>query len=70
MGLDFFGTSRTNQIFPILPAEAVHRLEEDFMFYEWAPERDGMIPVRFVTGWGTKDEEVDALLAAIKKLIG
>lgn len=69
MGLEFYGTSDTNQVFPILPRAIVEKLEEDFFFYRWAPEKDGMIPVRFVTAWGTQEEEVDKLLAAIKREI-
>lgn len=70
MGLTFFGTSCTNQIFPYLPVEAAEKLHEDFMFLDWAPARDGIIPVRFVCGWGTTDEEVDALLEAVRKALG
>lgn len=70
MGVKFFGNSKTNQIFPILPADVVHKLEEEFFFYEWAPEKEGMIPIRLVTAWGTQESDVDAFLAAAKKLLG
>ncbi|MGI6177894.1 MAG: threonine aldolase family protein [Eubacterium sp.] len=70
LGVSFFGTSCTNQIFPYLPVEAAKKLHEDFMFLDWAPAKDGIIPVRFVCGWGTTDEEVDALLEAVKKALG
>ena len=66
LGVKFLGTSPTNQIFPILSAAAVHDLEKDFFFYEWEAERDGMIPIRLVTGWGTLTSEVDAFLDAVK----
>lgn len=69
MGCAFYGTSETNQIFPILPTPVVEALEEDFFFYRWAPEEDGKIPVRFVLGWGSTDADVDALLARIKELL-
>ena len=69
LGVDFLGTSRTNQVFPILPIGVARALEEDFSFYEWAPEQDGLVPVRFVTGWGTTDDEVDALLARVHELL-
>ena len=69
LGCEFFGSSHTNQIFPILPAKVVKELEKDFFFYEWAPERDGKIPVRFVTSWATKESDVDALLEAVKRLL-
>jgi threonine aldolase len=69
LGVRFLGSSPTNQVFPILPAAAVRELEKDFFFYEWEAERDGMIPIRLVTGWGTTNEEVEAFLEAAKKLL-
>lgn len=68
LGIEFYSESYTNQVFPILPVEVIRALEKDFFFHEWAPERDGMIPVRFVTSWGTTREEVDALVEAIRTL--
>ncbi|MBQ9931719.1 MAG: threonine aldolase [Firmicutes bacterium] len=69
MGIGFFSDSPTNQIFPILPAKVVEELEKDFFFYRWAPEKDGMIPVRLVTAWGTEEAHVDALLKRIGELM-
>lgn len=66
-GCTFISESDTNQLFPVLPAEAVHRLEKDFFFYEWEPEKDGMIPVRFVCSWGTTEQDVDALIRAVRE---
>ena len=66
LGVCFLGTSPTNQLFPILPAATVRALEKDFFFYEWAAEKDGFIPIRLVTGWGTTTDEVEAFLAAVK----
>lgn len=65
-GYAFLGNSHTNQIFPILPADVVKKLEENFFFYEWAPEKDGFIPIRLVTSWGTTEDEVNAFLEALK----
>lgn len=62
MNVRFFSESQTNQIFPVLPAEVVRELEKDFFFYEWAPEKDGMIPIRLVTAWGTEEDEIQAFL--------
>ena len=42
-------------------------LEENFFFYEWAPEKDGMIPIRLVTSWGTTEDDVKAFLDALHK---
>jgi len=68
LGVGFFGTSPTNQLFPILPAN-VEKLEEDFFFYKWAPEKDGMIPIRLVTGWGTTTEDAEAFISRVKELL-
>lgn len=69
LGVSFYSDSQTNQLFPILPAAVVKELEKDFFFYEWAPEKDGMVAIRLVTGWGTSESDVDALLSALQKLM-
>jgi len=67
-GIDFYSESQTNQTFPLLPANMVKELEKDFSFYEWAPEKDGIIPIRLVTAWGTQEGDVDAFLEKVKAL--
>ena len=66
----FFGNSKTNQVFPILPKDVVAELEKDFFFYRWAAEKDGMIPIRLVTAWETSESDVKAFIAAVGKLTG
>ena len=68
LGIQFYSDSPTNQIFPILPASVVKELEKEVAFHLWAPEKDGMIPVRFVTGWGTEKQDVEELVQIIKRL--
>ena len=68
MGFEFFGTSPTNQVFPILPEKMVRALEKDFFFYEWAPAENGMLPVRLVLGWGSEESDVEAFLESVKGL--
>ena len=68
LGVKFYCESRTNQIFPILPSTVVKELEEEFFFYKWAPEKDGMIPIRLVTSWGTREADVDAFLEKVRDL--
>ena len=62
LGVAFFGDSRTNQIFPILPGDVVRELEKEFLFYRWTQEKNGMTPIRLVTSWGTEDSDVTAFL--------
>lgn len=68
MGVEFYSDSQTNQIFPVLPTSIVKELEKEFFFYEWTPEKNGMIPIRLVTGWGTQEDEVDTFLSAIHSM--
>ena len=70
LGIEFYGNSPTNQVFPVLPTHIVEELEKEFVFHRWAPERDKKVPVRFVCGWGTTIEEVERLTSAIKRLYG
>ena len=68
LGIRFYSDSPTNQVFPILPRKVVEELKKDFAFHEWAPEKDGMVPVRFVTAWGTEEEDVRRLAERIGQL--
>lgn len=69
LGCRFLGTSQTNQVFPYLPVAVVKELEKNFFFYEWTPEKNGEIVARFVTAWGTTNEDVDTLLRTIETLL-
>ena len=70
MGVEFYSDSPTNQIFPVLPTKVVEELEKEFFFYRWAPEKDGMTPIRLVTGWGTEESDVDALIEKVRAIYG
>ena len=69
LGIPFYCETSTNQVFPLLPVRLVEQMEKDFIFHRWAPEQDGLIPVRLVTGWGTTEEEIDTLLDCVRKSI-
>ena len=66
--VSFYSDSPTNQIFPVFPKDVVRELEKEFFFYAWAAERDGMVPVRLVTAWGTAEADVDAFLDRVRAL--
>ena len=68
LGCPFFVQSRTNQLFPILRAGDVEKLESAFLFERWENVGDDYTAVRFVTSWNTSAEEVDALLSFIAAL--
>ena len=69
LGIGFLGSSPTNQVFPILPADMVKELEKDFFFTVWGKEENGKIPVRLVTSFGTTEDEVDAFIDKVRNLI-
>ena len=68
MQIPFYSDSQTNQVFPVLPVNVVRSLEKEFFFYEWAPEKNGSIPIRLVTAWGSKESDVSAFLNRVREL--
>lgn len=67
LGYEFLSESCTNQVFPILPKEKIAKLREEFYFEDWSSVDDpSKFAVRFVTGWGTTDDDINALLEALK----
>jgi threonine aldolase len=61
--------STTNQIFPILPDGVLEQLSREFTFTEQERIDEKRRAVRFCTSWATKQESVDALCAALRRLI-
>lgn len=64
-GYPFYAESPTNQIFVVLPKEKIRELEKDFTFELIAAVDEGHDAMRFVTSWGTTQEDVDALIGAL-----
>ena len=54
--------SPTNQQFFILPNEIIERLQENVAFELWGPMRKDGAPVRFVTDWSTRREDIIELM--------
>ena len=65
-GCQFVADSPTNQIFPILPRAAAETLSKDFGFERWGAGDAAFQPIRLVCSWATKQEDVDAFLAAFR----
>ena len=63
-GIPLFGTSYTNQQFPILSDEQIKALEKDYVFELWGKSGDKTI-VRFCTSWATSDENTEKLISSI-----
>ena len=54
----------SNQLFLTMPRPVINKLQKDYFFYFWNEAKD---EIRFVTSWDTTEEDVDALLASIKR---
>ena len=67
LGVPMLIDSPSNQLFPILPKSVVQALQEDVAFEIWSSMDEDHTAIRFVTAWHTTAEEVDALLALLKK---
>ena len=60
--------TNTNQIFPVLPDDVLAELKKKFAFAEIERVDDSHRAIRFCTSWATKDENVDALCAELKRI--
>ncbi|MDY0286454.1 MAG: aminotransferase class I/II-fold pyridoxal phosphate-dependent enzyme [Bacteroidales bacterium] len=61
-GYTFLSSSRTNQIFPVLPNGLIATLREHFDFYSWSKITEDKTAVRLVTSWATPEEAVTRFL--------
>ena len=68
LGVRYLVPGITNQIFPILSDALLEELGKNFMFTEMERVSDTHRCVRFCTSWATKEENVDALCAELKRL--
>ena len=67
-GFPMLFDSPSNQQFPILPNGALEKLNEKYSSCFWARIDEDHTAVRFCTGWSTRDEDIDALIADIQAL--
>ncbi len=66
LGVPFSPESGSNQQFPVLTAEQMEKLEGKVGFEVWEKRADGSAVVRLCTSWRTREEEIDAVLAALQ----
>ncbi|HJV32199.1 MAG TPA: low specificity L-threonine aldolase [Bacillales bacterium] len=69
MSFKFLTQSPSNQIFPILPYSLIAELQKQYAFYIWEKVDSDHAAIRLVTSWATKEEEVLAFIAEMKKFI-
>lgn len=55
--------SPTNQLFFLLPNHEIERLRQFATFELWGPLCPNETPVRFVTDWATREENIDKFIA-------
>ena len=61
-GYEFEIPPQTNLIFVLIPKEKEKQLSEKVMYETWPVVTETHQAIRLVTSWGTREEEVDALL--------
>lgn len=61
-GYSLYSDSPTNQVFVVMECQKVRQLQENVAFSVWEPYDESHMIVRFVTGWATENEEIDALI--------
>ena len=68
LGYPYLVPGVTNQIFPIFPDELLAELAKEFVFCEQERVDETHRAIRFCTSWATKQDAVDALCAALRRL--
>lgn len=66
-GYRLFIDSPTNQQFVCLPNEEIDRLRKIASFELWGPRKDKETPVRLVTNWATREEDVNEFISHLVK---
>lgn len=68
-GIELYMDSPTNQQFFVLPNRVIDLLRREASFELWGPRGEEQTPVRFVTDWATRPEDVEALIALAARLV-
>ena len=68
LNVTYLVPTNTNQIFPILPDDVLTELKKNFAFAEIERVDETHRAIRFCTSWATKEENVDALCAELKRI--
>lgn len=66
-GYSFYAENSTNQQLPVMPDSVLEKLSHKYSYSFWEKTDDTHSAVRFCTSWATKEENVDALIADIRK---
>ena len=66
LGISVTQKVEANEVFAILPAQTIVELQREFFFYVWDESRN---EVRWVCSWDTTENDVERLIALLKKLL-
>ncbi len=69
LGLEFTVNSPTNQIFVSIPNAALNQLKDTYKFEPMGAKDDTHSVIRICTSWATKEENVDALLLDMERVL-
>lgn len=69
LGIPLKYEAYTNQLFPILPNRVLEGLQKKYIFLEMGPEDEEHTLIRICMTWATKEENVDALINDLHKLM-
>ena len=70
LGVEFSVNSPTNQIFVALPVKVVEKMSEKYVFEPMGKKDENHAIIRICTSWATKEENVDALLEDVERVLG
>ncbi len=66
LGITITQKVEANEVFAILPAQAIEELQREFFFYVWDESRN---EVRWVCSWDTTENDIMRFAATLKKLL-
>lgn len=69
LGAEFTVASPTNQIFVSLPNDVIEELSKKYVLEPWGKVDDTHTSMRICTSWATKEENVDALLSDMERVL-
>ncbi len=68
VGFPFLVENQTNQIFPVIPDSVLKKLGENYGYTYQERVDETHSAVRFCTSWATKEDNIDRLIADLKRL--
>lgn len=61
--------AKTNQIFPILSYEVIHKLEALYSFYIWEKQDANHAAIRLICSWATPEKKVEAFIQDLDEIL-